>query len=63
MSTDSACAYPCADGPLRGEMHDHGPQFFFDGRVAGLQSGFYKLVGGEYRWHAETVRRTDTGDR
>jgi hypothetical protein len=58
MSTESVCLYPCADGPLRGELHDRGPRFFFDGRVAALQSGFYTLVDGEYRWQADPPRRS-----
>ncbi|HEX4145875.1 MAG TPA: hypothetical protein VHY91_20390 [Pirellulales bacterium] len=58
MSTESVCLYPCADGPLRGELHDWGPQFFFDGRVAALESGFYRLENGEYRWQPEPSRRS-----
>jgi len=57
MSTESVCLYPCADGPLRGELHDRGPKFFFDGRLAGMQRGFYMLVDGEYRWKPESPSR------
>jgi hypothetical protein len=42
--------YRCADGPLKGEMHEQGTKFFFNGRPLGFESGFYELSDGVYCW-------------
>jgi hypothetical protein len=57
MSSQVACRYRCADGPLRGEYHDRGPRFVFDGRPIGLGSGVYVLRDGEYRWQVDRPAR------
>jgi hypothetical protein len=62
MSTASACLYLCADGPLRGEQHDQGPRFVFDGRAVNLGSGVYVLRNGKYRWQAEGETFTEARD-
>jgi len=44
--------YPVADGPLRGESHNQGPSFYFEGELVGLENGTYRLAEGLYRWEA-----------
>ena len=40
----------CEGGPLDGEWHSQGSAFEFDGRSAGLESGWYRLAGAVYLW-------------
>lgn len=50
--TPSHPLYPIADGPLRGESHNQGSSFYFEGELVGLENGTYRLVEGLYRWEA-----------
>ena len=57
MSSQIACRYRCGDGPLRGEQHDQGQRFLFDGRAVGLGNGVYVLRDGENRWQVDRPAR------
>jgi hypothetical protein len=52
MTTQTIAHTLCVDGPLRGEFHDRGPRFSFDGALIGAESGTYSLEDGQYRWQA-----------
>ncbi len=42
--------FPILNGPLRGEQHDQGESFRFDGTALGLESGTYRLTAEGYLW-------------
>lgn len=45
--------YPVLDGPLRGEAHNQGDRFRYDGALIGSENGTYYLLDGEYFWQAD----------
>lgn len=65
MPTSYPGLYLIADGPLKGEWHNHHrPTWRFDGHLIDLPDGTYHLRDGVYRWEPDRdVIKMDQSER